>query len=79
MRHAWSASPRSQRFPRQHDAACDVLIEPEPDERAAPLLIDLGAQYSLNMSPGIRLITEVMIRRSDHPIRDRQGARGGMP
>ena len=40
--------------------------------------IDLGAQHPLDISPSIRLITEVMIRRPDHPIRDTQVGRVGM-
>jgi hypothetical protein len=64
--------------PRQHDASCDLLIEPEPDERRASTRIDLGAHHPLDVSPRVRLIAQVMIRRSHHPIRDRQGGRVGI-
>src|SRR5260370_14930791 len=46
--------PPQPEDPRQHDAPCDILIEPEPDEPGPPLLIDLGPHYPRGLSPRIR-------------------------
>jgi len=42
------------------------------------LRIDIGAHHPLDVSPGVRLIAQVMIRHPHHPIRDRQVGRVGM-
>jgi hypothetical protein len=70
--------PPEPENPCQHDASYDPLIEPEPNESRPWLRIDIGAQHTFDMTQGIRVIAQVMVRCPDHPIRGRQVGRIGM-